>query len=329
MANNIIPIKSLQQSPIVLPSKIHDPKLLPVQSADSILTTIWPEPTWAVPGILPVGLGILAGAPKVGKSWLALQIALAVAAGGVVLGKNVEPGLILYLALEDPEGRLQDRMNKQLWPKGLKAEFVTIGKLFDHVKVTGLTVGNLLAYQIDHSLYRLVVIDTLSRAIKGNQKEVDEMTEALSPIQESAHKNNCAILLIDHHRKNMSESQDAIADILGSTAKGAMADTTLGLYRERNKSGARLSITGRDVEERNIEVAFDKVTWCWQLNEKGLTEQQNEIIDVLNKAKKPLGPTQIANELERDRGTVYKQLVKIEQDGLVKKEGEQWTLPEM
>ena len=70
-------------------------------TADKILTTDWPEPTWAVPELLPVGLSILAGKPKLGKSWMALQIAQAVASGGRALNKQVEAGPVLYLALED------------------------------------------------------------------------------------------------------------------------------------------------------------------------------------------------------------------------------------
>ena len=87
-------------------------------SADEILTTDWPEPVWAIPAILPVGLSVLAGPPKVGKSWLALQFAQAVASGGMALGFPVEFGRVLYLALEDPSRRLKERMVKQNWPVG-------------------------------------------------------------------------------------------------------------------------------------------------------------------------------------------------------------------
>src|SRR5262249_58141949 len=67
-----------------------------------------PEPRWAVEGILPEGVTVLAGKPKLGKSWLALNVALAVAGGGVALGAvRVEGGLVLYLALEDTRRRLQ------------------------------------------------------------------------------------------------------------------------------------------------------------------------------------------------------------------------------
>lgn len=70
-------------------------------TADQILTTQWPEPVWAIPHMLPAGLTILAGRSKIGKSWLALQIAQAVAAGSTVLDRQVQKGPVLYLALED------------------------------------------------------------------------------------------------------------------------------------------------------------------------------------------------------------------------------------
>ena len=58
-----------------------------------------PPVRWAVPGILPEGLSLLAGKPKLGKSWLALGLAVAKASGGVALGKiPVEQGEVLYLA---------------------------------------------------------------------------------------------------------------------------------------------------------------------------------------------------------------------------------------
>src|SRR5262245_12597609 len=66
---------------------------------------------WAVEGILAEGLNLLAGAPKLGKSWFALNIALAVASGGTALGAiEVDAGEVLYLALEDTPRRLQSRL---------------------------------------------------------------------------------------------------------------------------------------------------------------------------------------------------------------------------
>ena len=83
--------------------------------ADELLAETFPEPRWAVPGVLCEGLNLLAGAPKVGKSWFALDVAVAVALGGEALGRfSVEPGDVLYLALEDTPRRMADRLRKSL-----------------------------------------------------------------------------------------------------------------------------------------------------------------------------------------------------------------------
>ncbi len=80
-----------------------------------LLAEVFPDPRWAVAGIVAEGLNLLAGPPKLGKSWFALDIAVAVAAGGKALGHiDVELGDALYLALEDPPRRMQDRTRKVL-----------------------------------------------------------------------------------------------------------------------------------------------------------------------------------------------------------------------
>lgn len=297
---------------------------LSVLSADTILTTKYPEPVWAIPDLLPVGLGILAGAPKQGKTWLAFQVALAVASGGVVLGKNVQRGAVLYLALEDSPRRIQERMQKQGWARGLPVEFIPLGEFTNQVGDLQNGGGERLARQIEKRGYRLVVIDTLSRAVRGDQNDVDQMTRALTPLQEIAHAKNVALLMVDHHRKTIGDAFDAVSDILGSTAKGAMADTLWGLYRERGKKGAKLAITGRDVEERTLALTMDwGVTYCWQCegdaNALELTERRQEILDALTEIGKPAQVATVAEMIGQDRGNTFRRLQDLTSIGKVKR----------
>jgi hypothetical protein len=69
-------------------------------------------------------------------------------------------------------------------------------------------------------------------------------------------------LVVEHHKKAFAG--DGVSDILGSTAKGAVADTIIGLYRERGKPDARLVVTGRDLEDEELAVRFDPTTAAWQ-----------------------------------------------------------------
>jgi hypothetical protein len=304
----------------------EDPTQPPLQllTAHDILTTDWPEPVWAIPNLLPVGLTILAGRPKVGKSWLALQIDSAVASGGHALGEPVDQGPVLYLALEDPPRRLKERMVKQGWPSNLPADFLCLGEFERQIGDLCDGGGERLARQIELKGYRLVVIDTLSRAVSGDQNDVAEMTLALTPIQEMAHAHNCVVMLVDHHRKGTGAGPDAITDILGSTAKGAMADTAWGLYKESGKVGAKLAITGRDVEEQILALSWDGELGCWHCegdaHELEITECRQEILDVVEELGRA-GVIDIADAVDRNKGAVCKDLADLVNHGFVVKTG--------
>jgi hypothetical protein len=136
-----------------------------------LLSATFPPPRWVVPDVLSEGLAVLAGRPKLGKSWLALQIAQAVACGGKLFEHAVEPGSVLFIALEDSERRLQQRLQLQGWPAAAAATFYTAWQPLD--------TGGLAELQaaLDGEGYCLVIVDTLSRALSGrrNQSEVGEM----------------------------------------------------------------------------------------------------------------------------------------------------------
>lgn len=289
-------------------------------SADTILETSWPVPVWAIPNILTAGLGILAGVPKVGKSWLALQIAQAVAAGGRVFGEKVAQGNVLYVALEDSPRRLQDRMAKQGWPKGLAADFITIGEFPKQIGDLRKGGADKLAAFIQERGYSLVVIDTLARSVGGDQLDYQQMTRGLTPLQEMAHAKNCCVLLLDHHKKPNGMISDVISDILGSTAKGATADTALGLYRERGKAGAKLAITGRDVEEKTLALTFDRVTGCWQFDGDAdaleLTDSRQQLLAAIGGLGKATIPD-IVEATGRNKGTLYRVLQDMVTAGLL------------
>lgn len=239
-------------------------------TAAELLHTQFPETKWAVPGILPEGLSILAGRPKLGKSWMALQIAHAVGMGGCVLGKRVERGNVLYLALEDGPKRLQERLMLQQVPDEAWITFITDWK--------PLSDGGLpdLEGELTTKDYRLIVIDTFSRATGGrdDQQDMQDMTRIMGALQKLALLNGEAILLVDHHKKPGAFNSDPIDDILGSTGKAAVADCALGLYRERGKPGATLRITGRDMPDSDMVLSWDGQLCCWQY--EGMADQVRE-----------------------------------------------------
>ena len=306
-------------------------------SAAELLDADFPDPPWVVPGLLPVGLTLLAGRPKVGKSWLALQLMQAVATGGTFLGQRVQKGACLYLALEDSPRRLQARMRAQQWTaRDVKADFVTVGEAGDLLPLNGKAGGAaILAEMIASQHYSLVVIDTLSRAVAGDQNAADVMSAALAPLQEAAHTYACALALLDHFNKmgganpygagpGPEVSVDPVLNILGSTAKAAMADCIWGLYKTQGKAGAVLATVGRDTQEKQLLLKQDGLTHCWHCEGDATAIRVSDARRQVWEAVRELGETtcsELAEILDRNKGSVLKDLVRLVNDGLLFREG--------
>jgi len=296
------------------------PTVAPLQtmSAYTILTTDWPEPVWAIPHYLPVGLTVLAGRAKLGKSFLALQIAQAVVTGGVALGERVVKGPVLYLALEDSPRRLKDRMTGQAWlpDQRQEADFMCLGDFEKQIGPLSQPAGVAkLSAQMGARQYRLVVIDTFSRAFWGDQNDADTMTRALSPLQSLALSMNCALLVIDHHKKKQGQGQedtDPILDLGGSVAKAGVSDCVWGMYREQGKLGAILHVLGRDVDEKQAHLTFDPLTLAWQNDGDPraikLSEARQDVLDALRAMGGKGTLAQVVKATGRDKSNTRKQL---------------------
>lgn len=284
-------------------------------TADDLLAADFPSLKYAVPGFIPEGLTILCGRPKVGKSWLGLQIALAVAAGGKCLGKDVEQGKVLLICLEDSARRVKDRMAKQGWPRGTKAKIETEWSL---LKDGGL---DKLRAEIEATDYTIVVIDTFSRIAGGSpdQDNVGEMTDAMSGLQTLAQATGTAILVIDHIRKTVTDNP--IDDLLGSTAKAAVPDCIIGLYKGQRGSPAELRIVGRDLGEDEIPVRFDLTTCCYQpaADEHGVVKGsvQSEVLEALEDLGGKSYAAEIAKTIDSDHANVCRELRELAKKGAV------------
>jgi len=280
---------------------------------DELLDAEFPPLRWIVPNILPEGLTFLAGRPKVGKSFLALQIACSVANGGRVFGEPVERMPVLYIALEDGPRRLQRRLKSIGWRKGTQSKIKTSCENLD------------LQSEINQHGYRFIVLDTLSRYLRNtrDQNDIGEMTDAAGELQRIAIDNGISILLIDHHTKPKGTDPNPVDDILGSTGKAAVADCLMGLYRQRGKKGATLAITGRDLEDKKLALEWDSTTQCWQL--LGDAEQvesdsvQGAIIRMMEELGGETTISEVADCLGRDRGNIAREMSELVARGIVKR----------
>ena len=289
------------------------PLLKTIKSAD-ILQTEYPPISWLLSDYLSPGLTFLYGKPKVGKSWLALQLALSVLVGGKMLGRDVPRGRVLYLALEDNERRLQNRMKAQMWPITDSVDVMLFDRFREQIGALNSAGGRRLLAYIEAQKYTLVIVDTFSRAMMGDQLKSDEMTAAVGPIQQYAMKTDLSLVIVDHEPKNGDS-------LFGSVAKVGVADTFWRLYKEQGKAGAKLNIWGRDLEDDyTLQMEFDHERCYWHCSGDAyqieLTERRQEILDALEMlGRSQLG--EIAEAVGQDRGNTFRRLQDLANEGLI------------
>jgi len=288
-------------------------------SAKSLLENFYPEPIYLINNILPIGLTILAGRPKIGKSFMALQMAIAVGTGSEFLGEYANEGSVAYIAFEDNDGRLSRRLKNtatkdnppdiDFYPyDSARTEFDNLNnKGFD--KLEEIT-GN----------YDMVVIDTLAQCIHVDYNDNNAITKALAPIHQLALDSETAIIFIDHLRKRGLKGVHSIDEVRGGTAKVAVADTIWSLFEEGKQRF--LEITGRDVEERTIQLDFDREACSWELSgevaKDYLSHQKEQILEFLQENKEVTN-LEIAVALGKDKANIYRTLSSLIADRLIER----------
>lgn len=296
---------------------------LSVTPAAKILRTDYPDIKSLIEGIMTPGVWFVYGKPKVGKSWLASQIALAVGTGGMVFDKPVRPGKVLYLALEDGERRLKRRMTLQQWGVNAQVDYMLPKQFRDEIGFLNTEGGKRLLHHIEKHNYLLTVIDTFSRAINLNQLKSELMTEAISPFQEFAQAQDRNFLFVDHEPKRSEGETTAITGLYGGVAKSGMADGLWRLYKERGK-GAKIDIEGRDLEDAySLKLRFDKQLCFWYSEGDAeaieITERRKEVLDALaNLGKCNLG--QLEDATGQAKGHLHTRLQDLVTEGIVIRE---------
>lgn len=302
-----------------------------ISARDLIALELTPA-RWIVPGILPEGVSLLAGKPKLGKSWLVFGLTIAVASGGVALDtKLVEQGDTLYLALEDNLRRLRKRLAKMLQgddaPEGLHIA----------IKWPRLDEGGtekLEWWLKAHPSARLVVIDTLAK-IRPQQRGHNVYAEdyaALEKLLPLASEYGVAILVVHHLRKGAAD--DPMDEISGSTGLSGGVDGVLVLRRDRGQGDAYLYVDGRDIEEpTELALTWNAKTASWTLagnaDEFKLSTERQDVLRVLRNAEEPLQPKNVAAALDKSNGAVRELLSQMSHQGLVRTAGYgKYTVPD-
>ncbi len=301
-------------------------------SLPDLLSWELPPVRWTIPELLPEGLTLLAGKPKLGKSWLALSVALSIAVGGVALGaQRVAKGDVLYLALEDNTRRLQSRARRLLASMTETPSNMDFALDWPRLGEGGLAC--LEEYLKVHPNLRLVVIDTWARVAppsgerRCSQYEGDY--ESLTPLKRLADTYHVSILAVHHLRK--TGSSDVLDEIIGSTGVTGAVDGTMILKRDRGQNEATLFVTGRDVErEQHLALSFDATTALWtavgNAEELRCTRARQEILDLLcEQGLDGMSAREIAGALQKNYHTTRSLLRKMEETGEVRRSNRQYS----
>jgi hypothetical protein len=307
-----------------------------IVTAQSILRTDYPEPRWAVKGVIPEGTTIIAGPPKLGKSVFCLNVAVSVSQGSKALSYfDVEQGAVLYLALEDSERRIKKRLEKLLGkPKDLSSYLEVV------TRWPRLNEGGLEAIQewiLRHGDYaRLIIVDTFKRIrpLKGshhkNASTYDMDYDDVVPLTDLTIECGVALNLVAHTRK--AEAEDVLAMISGSYGLSGAADGALILARKRNSKTATLSVIGRDVEEQELALEFNPDFFMWSAlgksSEVVMRNERIDIIELLKNSDEPLSPGDISGILDKTPGATRKLLWTMKSQGQIKDFGRRYQLPD-
>jgi hypothetical protein len=286
-----------------------------IYGVDTLRTEIFPILKQIAGDILVEGLTLLASRPKIGKTWLALDLAIAVDQARYCLGDiRCEQGDVLFLALEDNKRRMQRRLTKLLgihktewprfscahkWPRANEGGLERIRDWIEQHKDTA----------------RLVVIDVLVRFRKlapPGKQSYDLDYEAIAELQKIASDTGVAILVIHHTRKG--EADDPLDAVSGTLGLAGAADAVLVI--DRKSDGVRLYGRGRDVDEIDKAMLFDKATCRWTIigetADVRRSKERQEILDVL---VEPTKLKDIAAVIGKPVKTVFRLLEKMAAKG--------------
>lgn len=236
-------------------------KKLSTIDADTLQSIPYAPLPFVVEDLLPQGLHLLAGAPKIGKSWLALWLCLCTAQGKPLWNFATKPCEVLYLCLEDSFQRIQSRLFDLTEDAPPSLHFAVMAEQLH----SGL-VEQIEQFLKEHPVTGLVVIDTLQR-IRTAGNEVNPYASDyrdIGVLKTLADRHRIAILLIHHLRK--LNDDDPMNMISGTTGLSGATDSNFVLRKnKRGENTATLYCTGRDIAYRELSLEFNVENHVWNL----------------------------------------------------------------
>lgn len=242
--------------------RLTDPHYLYTITMTELYQTAFRSRPSIIDGLLYAGVYILAGAPKIGKSFLVAQIAYHVSTGRKLWDFDVHQGTVLYLALEDDYQRIQSRM------------FIMYGVNDTpnlHFATVAGKIGNGLDEQLEnfmrkHPDTKLIIIDTMQkiRELGGESYSYASDYEIIGRLKQFADKYCICVLTVHHTRKQ--PAGDSFEMISGTTGLLGCADGSLLMQKKKRTAlEATIDVVGRDQQDQILYLKKDPETQIWNL----------------------------------------------------------------
>lgn len=314
----------LMAGPQLQPLKPAKPRVSLITTTAAALAQLeFPPVAFVIPQYVAEGLTVIAGRPKTGKSWLALGWGVSVAAGGIAFGSiAVNAGDVLYLALEDNQRRLKRRLEQMMLGKA-PPERLHLTTECPRLGAGGIEAITSWCAMVPQP--RLIIVDVFGkvrpeRRVKDNLYEADY--RAIEPLKKLADDFRLAVVVI-HHTNKRDEPYDPFDAVSGTTGLTGAADTVLVL--SRNSQGTTLYGRGRDIEEVETALSFDKTTGIWtalgNAADVQRSDQRGKLLSTLNASKGPLGPRELAAISGMKEANIRRLLGKMVAKGEIEKVG--------
>lgn len=211
-----------------------------------------------------------------------MKLAVSVSSGKDFLGFQVHKSNVLYLALEDTERRIYERtmlvLNGGTMPGRLSfmtRAFTLSEGLLDDLSDIAKSTGA-----------KLIIIDTL-QMIRGGLSSKESLYgydyREMAQLKSLADDLGIAILAVHHTRK--SGDSDRFNTISGTTGIMGASDGSLILYKkDRGDDKAYLDVVGRDVEEQEYVILWNKEKHIWTMEETKAQEIERETAKAFNES---------------------------------------------
>ena len=289
-----------------------------IYTGKELLEMDLPPLRYIVDGFMCEGTTILSGDPKVGKSLASLQLAACMASDGLLFNRFrcQSRGKVLHLCLEDGNRRLRHRM-KQMGIDSTVAE--NIIPVFEVPRL-----GDGLEEWLDmmiaiHPGVSLVTIDPLEQirpSITGRDRYKADYA-AIQGVRRILNKHNVSGLIVHHNRKDKGENESALEKVSGTHGLTGAADHILVMGKVPGKKAATIHRITRDDDELSIGLELDGIRWVYAGSDVSvtLTEARRQIYECVAASPVPIGPTDIAREVGKSKGTVGEQCKAMVEEG--------------